>query len=88
MPVGAKNIDETYELVNAIYTVDAAADSAIKTGYNGTVKGYADKLDDLSKKAFNLAYPGDALSKLWWWPDEPAWYASIRAEYRDKFVAA
>lgn len=88
MPIGAKNKDETYELINAIYTVEAAADSAIKTGYNGTVTGYADKLDAKSKEAFNLAYPGDALSKLWWWPDEPAWYASIRAEYRDKFVAA
>jgi spermidine/putrescine transport system substrate-binding protein len=88
MPVGAKNKEETYTLINAIYTTAAAADSAIKTGYNGTVKGYADKLDAKSKDSFNKAYPGDALSKLWWWPDEPAWYASIRAEYRDKFVAA
>ncbi len=88
MPIGAKNKAETYELVNAIYTVESAADSAIKTGYNGTVKGYAEKLDGPSKKAFNTAYPGDALSKLWWWPDEPKWYADLRAEYRDKFVAA
>ena len=29
MPIGAENKDETYELVNAIYTIDAAADSAI-----------------------------------------------------------
>ena len=88
MPIGAKNIEQTYALINEIYTVAAAADSAIKTGYNGTVKGYADKLDEKSKTAFKLAYPGDALAKLWWWPDEPQWYASIRAEYRDKFVAA
>jgi|TARA_B110000305_G_C19423387_1_gene632168 spermidine/putrescine transport system substrate-binding protein len=88
MPIGAENKDETYELINAIYTIDAAADSAIKTGYNGTVKGYADKLDAKSKDAFNRAYPGDALANLWWWPDEPAWYASIRTEYRDKFIAA
>ena len=88
MPTGAKNIAQTYELVNAIYTADAAADSAIKTGYNGTVKGTADKLDKKSKDAFNTSYPGDALAKLWWWPDEPTWYAQIRAEYRDKFVAA
>ena len=88
MPTGAKNKAQTYELVNAIYTADAAADSAIKTGYNGTVKGTADKLDAKSKDAFNTSYPGDALSKLWWWPDEPTWYAQIRAEYRDKFVAA
>ncbi len=88
MPIGAKNKDETYELINAIYTVAAAADSAIKTGYNSTVNGYRDKLDAKSKKAFNLAYPGDALLKRWWWPDEPTWYASIRSEYRDKFIGA
>jgi spermidine/putrescine transport system substrate-binding protein len=88
MPTGAKNKAQTYELVNAIYTVESAADSAIKTGYNGTVKGTADKLDKKSKDAFNSSYPGDALAKLWWWPDEPTWYAQIRAEYRDKFVAA
>jgi len=88
MPTGAKNKAQTYELVNAIYTAEAAADSAIKTGYNGTVKGTADKLDAKSKDAFNTSYPGDALAKLWWWPDEPTWYAQIRAEYRDKFVAA
>jgi len=88
MPIGAKNKEQTYELVNAIYTVESAADSAIKTGYNGTVKGYDERLDEKSKNAFNTSYPGDALNKLWWWPDEPTWYASIRAEYRDKFVAA
>ena len=45
-------------------------------------------IDGFSKNAFNSAYPGDALQQLWWWPDEPQWYAEIRAEYRDKFVAA
>ncbi|MCB2099361.1 MAG: extracellular solute-binding protein [Rhodobacterales bacterium] len=88
MPIGATNKEQTYELINAVYTVESAADSAIKTGYNGVVKGYANHLDEKSKHAFNTAYPGDALSKLWWWPDEPTWYASVRAEYRDKFVAA
>lgn len=88
MPIGAKNKEQTYALINAIYTVESAVDSAIKTGYNGVVKGYANHLDEKSKNAFNSAYPGDALSKLWWWPATTTWYASIRAEYRDKFVAA
>ena len=88
MPTGAKNIDQAYELLQHIYTKEAAAGAAIATGYNGVVSGAADLLDGPSKDAFNSSYPGDALAKLWWWPDEPQWYAEIRAEYRDKFVAA
>ena len=88
MPSGAKNIEQAHEFVNAIYTAEAGAQMANSSGYNATVKGVADMLDEASKKAFQSAYPGDALSKLWWWPDEPTWYAEIRAEYRDKFVAA
>lgn len=88
MPTGAKNKDQAYELLKHVYTKEAAADAAIVTGYNGVVTGAADLLDEASKNAFNTSYPGDALAKLWWWPDEPQWYAEIRAEYRDKFVAA
>lgn len=88
MPKGAKNKDQAYELLKHVYTKEAAADAAIVTGYNGVVSGATDLLDDASKKAFNTAYPDDALAKLWWWPDEPQWYAKIRAEYRDKFIAA
>lgn len=87
-PIGSKNGDQAHEFVNAIYTSKAAAQMALHSGYNATVSGVADLLDDASKNAFKSAYPGDALDKLWWWPDEPTWYADIRSEYRDKFVAA
>ncbi len=87
-PIGSKNGEQAHALVNAIYTAKAGAQMASNSGYNATVKGVADLLDAKSKAAFNSSYPGDALAKLWWWPDEPTWYASVRAEYRDKFVAA
>ena len=87
-PIGSMNGEQAHIFVNAIYTAKAGAQQAINSGYNATVKGVADLLDDKSKTAFNSSYPGDALARLWWWPDEPTWYASIRAEYRDKFVAA
>lgn len=87
-PIGAKNIDEAHIFINHVYTAKAGAQMANSSGYNSVVKGVADLLDEKSKKAFQSAYPGDALEKLWWWPDEPTWYAEIRAEYRDKFVAA
>lgn len=87
-PIGSKNGDQAHEFVNAIYTAKAGAQMALNSGYNATVSGVTDLLDDASKAAFKSAYPGDALDKLWWWPDEPTWYATLRAEYRDKFVAA
>ena len=58
------------------------------SGYNSTVAGVSELLDAASRKAFAIAYPGDALAKLWWWPDEPEWYAEVRGEYRDSFIAA
>ncbi len=30
----------------------------------------------------------DALTKLWWWPDQEAWFIAKRGEYADKFKAA
>jgi spermidine/putrescine transport system substrate-binding protein len=85
-PVGSKNTEQAHAFVNAIYTSKAGGQMAMGSGYNATVKNVA--LDDASIKAFTEAYPGNALSNLWWWPDEPTWYAEVRAEYRDKFVAA
>jgi spermidine/putrescine transport system substrate-binding protein len=62
--------------------------TANKTGYNSAVVGADKFLSDQSVKNFNDAYPGDALENLWPWPPEPVWYAQVRSEYRDRFVAA
>ena len=60
----------------------------MKTGYNSVSKGAEEHLSEDAKKAFAAAYPGDALDRLWPWPATPSWYAELRAQYRDKFVAA
>ncbi len=88
LPIGAVNIDQAYELLNACFSAQFAGMQASISGYNSTVKGAGAYLSASAKKAFDEAYPGDALDKLWWWPAEPQWYADIRAEYRDEFVAA
>jgi len=88
MPAGARNRAQAHEFVNAIYTVKAAAQMANSSGYNATVAGVGQLLDAKTRSAFKSAYPDDAISKLWWWPEEPAWYADIRSEYRDQFIAA
>jgi len=88
LPVGASNLDQTYELLAACYTAKNAGLQASLSGYNATVKGADNYISEGSKKAFQEAYPDDALEKLWWWPAESQWYADIRDEYRDKFIAA
>jgi spermidine/putrescine transport system substrate-binding protein len=51
-------------------------------------KGGPDLASDAVKSFYNAAYPGDALSKLWWWPAQPGWFIKLRGEYADKWKAA
>ena len=88
MPIGATNIDEIYEYINYVYDAEVNGLIANETGYNPVAIGAENHLSPESKKAFSEAYPGDALDRLWWWPPSEPWYTEIRAEYRDKFVAA
>jgi spermidine/putrescine transport system substrate-binding protein len=88
IPVGAKNFDAIYAFIDFVYNSENAGMLANETGYNATAKGADEYLTPAAKKNFQEAYPGDALDKLWPWPPTPSWYAEIRAEYVDKFVAA
>lgn len=88
LPIGAKNIDGVYEFLKVLYTPEMGGLLANETGYNTVSVGADSHLTPQAKKNFAEAYPQDALDRLWWWPPEPTWYASMRSEYRDKFVAA
>ena len=88
MPVGARNIDAAYAFIDYIYSPEVGGLLASTTGYNSCAAGADQFVSAEAKKNFSEAYPDDALDRLWWWPAEPAWYAGIRAQYRDKFVAA
>lgn len=88
LPRAARNLDEVYAFIEFMYRPEVGGETANKTGYNSAVNGSDDFLSEDSKNNFAAAYPGDALDNLWPWPTEPAWYASIRSEYRDEFVAA
>ena len=59
-----------------------------ETGYNAVSEGSFELLSAEVRERFRLSYPGDALSRLWWWPPTPIWYARLRAEYQDKFIGA
>ncbi len=88
MPLGAKNTDQIYEFLNFLYRPQIGGLLTNKTGYNSVVKGADKHLTAEAKRNFEEAYPEDALERLWWWPQEPLWYAGVRSEFRDKFVAA
>ena len=88
IPIGAKNLDAVYEFIRFAYEPANAGLLANETGYNATVKGADEHLSEASKRNFREAYPGNALENLWPWPPTPSWYARIRAEYRDSFIAA
>ncbi len=88
MPTGAANIDQAYELIKVCYDPAFAGSQATYTGSNSVVAGSDHFMSDLAKTVHSEAYPKDALDKLWWWPSEPQWYADIKAEYRDAYIAA
>jgi spermidine/putrescine transport system substrate-binding protein len=88
IPIGAENMDGIYAFLDVLYTPEVGGLLGNHTGYNAVSVGASDHLDEASKKAFEEAYPEDALDKLWWWPAEPVWYAAARSEFRDQFVAA
>jgi spermidine/putrescine transport system substrate-binding protein len=45
-------------------------------------------MDAAVSKFYTNSFPGDALSKLWWWPVQTSSFLKLRAEYADKFIAA
>lgn len=88
IPVGATNIDQIYAFLDYVYRPEVSALLANRTGYNTVAIGAGEHLSEQARQNFQDAYPGDALERLWWWPPEPVWYAALRDEYRDMFVAA
>ncbi|UTW52343.1 extracellular solute-binding protein [bacterium SCSIO 12827] len=88
LTAAAKNVDAAHAFVDALYTARAGAQMSNASGYNSVVQGVEGLLTKKARQAFQDAYPGDALEKLWWWPDEPVWFAGLRNAYRDRYLAA
>lgn len=84
----AKNVDQAHEWAKWISTAEGSAAWASAAAANPVGKGGVDLLSDEVKSFYNAAFPGDALSKLWWWPTQEAWFIKLRGEYADKWKAA
>jgi spermidine/putrescine transport system substrate-binding protein len=85
---GAKNIEQADAWASWISTPEGSLAWANAYAGNPIAKGAADSAPDSQKKFLKTAFPGDALSKLWWWPAQPTWFVSKRNEYQDKWQAA
>jgi len=84
----AKNVEQSHEFAKWVSTAQGAAAWAKTFSANPVGRGAIELADPEVTKFYNEAYPEDALSKLWWWPPQEAWFLKLRAEYADKFQAA
>ncbi len=89
IPKGAKNVDAAYAWINWYYNGGkSGAMHANASGYNSCAANASQYLSAQSKANFEAAYPGDAIKNLWWYPEEPTWFVTVRNEFRDKILAA
>jgi spermidine/putrescine transport system substrate-binding protein len=84
----AKNVEQAYEWAKFIATPEGSAANAKAFSANPSAKGAIDLADPVVTAFYKASYPGDALSKLWWWPTQSSSFLKLRAEYADKFIAA
>ena len=84
----AKNVEQGHEWAKFISSKKGSAEWATSFSANPIGKGGIELMDPAVSKFYAAAYPGDALSKLWWWPSQPAWFIKLRGEYADKWKAA
>jgi len=84
----AKNVEQAHAFAKWVSTAEGSAAWASAFKANPVGKDGIAKMDPAVTAFYNAAYPGDALSKLWWWPAQAAWFIKLRSEYADKFQAA
>ena len=84
----AKNVEQAHEWAKFVSTPEGSAANAKAFAANPSAKGAVALADPSVAKFYKEAYPGDALSKLWWWPTQTSSFLKLRAEYADKFQAA
>jgi spermidine/putrescine transport system substrate-binding protein len=84
----AKNAEQGHEFAKWLSTADGASAWASAFKANPVGKGGIEKMDPAVSTFYQAAYPGDALTKLWWWPAQDSWFIKLRGEYADKWKAA
>mgnify|MGYP006196836809 FL=1 len=84
----AVNVEQAHEFVKFVSTPEGAAGWASAFSSNPVGKGASDLMDPAVKDYYNGTFNDEALSKLWWWPEQSAEFIAKRSEYADKYKAA
>ena len=84
----AVNVEQAHELAKWVSTPEGAAMWATAFSSNPVGKGSAEMLNPDVSAYYNSAFNDEALSKLYWWPDQSAEFLAKRAEYADKYKAS
>ena len=84
----AKNVEQAHEFAKWVATAEGSAAWATAFSANPVAKGAIDLFSEEVKDFYQAALPGDAVQKLWWWPEQQAWFIKLRGEYADKWKAA
>jgi spermidine/putrescine transport system substrate-binding protein len=85
---GAVNIDQAYAFMDWALQPENGGLMAQETGYNAVVKGFEQFVSDSFRENFALAYPGDALDRLWLQGTERPWFLERRQALVDRISAA
>jgi spermidine/putrescine transport system substrate-binding protein len=88
MMKNAANTEQAHEFVKFVSTAEGAAGWASAFSSNPVGKGASDLMDPAVKDYYNGTFNDEALSKLWWWPEQSAEFIAKRSEYADKYKAA
>ncbi|MBS3982000.1 MAG: extracellular solute-binding protein [Rhodobacteraceae bacterium] len=84
----AANVEQAHEFAKFVSTPEGAAGWASAFSSNPVAKGASDLMNPDVATFYNATFNDEALSKLWWWPDQSAEFLARRAEYADKYRAA
>jgi spermidine/putrescine transport system substrate-binding protein len=84
----AVNVDQAHEFAKWVSTAEGAALWATAFSSNPVGKGSAEKMSADVSAYYSGTFNDDALSKLWWWPDQSAEFIAKRGEYADKYKAS
>jgi spermidine/putrescine transport system substrate-binding protein len=84
----AKNVEQSHEFAKWVSTPEGAAAWATMFSANPVGNGAVDLMNPDVKDFYTASFPGDSLTKLWWWPAQSAWFLKKRGEYADKWKAA
>ena len=84
----ATNVDQAHEFVKWVSSAEGAAAWASAFSSNPVGKGASDLLDPEVAAYYAGTFNDEALSKLWWWPDQSAEFLAKRSEYSSKYKAS